>query len=692
MRFVCDSCRAQYMISDEKVGAKGVKVRCKKCGYVILVRRPDAAAPAAKPAQRKADQGLETQVMDNPLHGPSATLPETPEITNPGLPPTDAPESKGGQKNVMAGVDEDEIGAVFDQVLNSGQHKLPESPSNGGGNGQTGLGSDEDDRLSTRVIDADTVRKLAAESEAQAKGTEDKAKEKEKEKDKGEAAHDWFVAIDEKQSGPFSVEKLKDYWNRGEIGPDSLCWRAGFGDWMALSEVPELAAVLAPRPAKPVLVAPSPSSNIGQVVSVPVESAFSAGGMTKTVRSEVQVPIAASPSEDTSGWKPSAASALASLAKADIEALTKPKPKAPPPEPVAALEDLLEKPSSPSKSLLDLPVSEEKPQTNGKANGAAHAKEVPESRARPMSGATYTSPGFSTYKPQSKKGLIIGLSVGAGIVVLGLVTAIVYFATRQPVYPPPYYPQPGQGPPGQVAANPNVPPVRVVPPAAVPAAQVNPPVAPTGTQAAAPGAQAPALAPEKVEGTAVANTGQGVGRPKNTRLGSAGKTAREPSPPPAARVAAADPPPSKAPVEEPSGDDFDKEFGGGGSSSKPEKAAAKPAARSGSVYIPPAPGSGSAAASIPDSLGQSDIIGVVLSNKPALARCMDEQKKKDPGTSGKLVMRWTILPSGKTTAVSCRTDEFKTTYMASCLGGLIKGWSFPRHKQQGEPIEFPFKF
>ncbi|MFY0578838.1 MJ0042-type zinc finger domain-containing protein [Cystobacter fuscus] len=44
MRFVCDSCRAQYMISDDKVGAKGVKVRCKKCGHNIVVR-PAGSAP-----------------------------------------------------------------------------------------------------------------------------------------------------------------------------------------------------------------------------------------------------------------------------------------------------------------------------------------------------------------------------------------------------------------------------------------------------------------------------------------------------------------------------------------------------------------------------------------------------------------------------------------------------------------------
>ena len=39
MKFTCDSCSAQYMISDDKVGPSGVKVRCKKCGNVVLVKR-----------------------------------------------------------------------------------------------------------------------------------------------------------------------------------------------------------------------------------------------------------------------------------------------------------------------------------------------------------------------------------------------------------------------------------------------------------------------------------------------------------------------------------------------------------------------------------------------------------------------------------------------------------------------------
>ncbi len=52
MRFSCEGCNAKYMISDDKVGPGGVKVRCKKCGHVTLVRRGEPeGAPAAPPVE-----------------------------------------------------------------------------------------------------------------------------------------------------------------------------------------------------------------------------------------------------------------------------------------------------------------------------------------------------------------------------------------------------------------------------------------------------------------------------------------------------------------------------------------------------------------------------------------------------------------------------------------------------------------
>ena len=49
MKFVCSNCSTQYLISDDKVGSKGVKVRCKRCGNVIIVRPPSFDDEAAEP-------------------------------------------------------------------------------------------------------------------------------------------------------------------------------------------------------------------------------------------------------------------------------------------------------------------------------------------------------------------------------------------------------------------------------------------------------------------------------------------------------------------------------------------------------------------------------------------------------------------------------------------------------------------
>jgi hypothetical protein len=55
-------------------------------------------------------------------------------------------------------------------------------------------------------------------------------------------------------------------------------------------------------------------------------------------------------------------------------------------------------------------------------------------------------------------------------------------------------------------------------------------------------------------------------------------------------------------------------------------------------------------------------------------------------------MKWSILASGKTSNVSVVSEEFKGTVMASCVGSLIKGMTFPKSKNPGDPIVFPFKF
>ncbi|NOZ87805.1 MAG: AgmX/PglI C-terminal domain-containing protein [Deltaproteobacteria bacterium] len=53
MRFICEKCHTKYSIADEKVRGKVLKIRCKKCHNIIVVREP---ASKAKSALKKKDQ------------------------------------------------------------------------------------------------------------------------------------------------------------------------------------------------------------------------------------------------------------------------------------------------------------------------------------------------------------------------------------------------------------------------------------------------------------------------------------------------------------------------------------------------------------------------------------------------------------------------------------------------------------
>ncbi|MDP9149445.1 MAG: zinc-ribbon domain-containing protein, partial [Myxococcota bacterium] len=53
MKFLCEQCKAKYQIADEKAAGKTVRMKCRKCGYLIEVRaevqetRADSSGPSA---------------------------------------------------------------------------------------------------------------------------------------------------------------------------------------------------------------------------------------------------------------------------------------------------------------------------------------------------------------------------------------------------------------------------------------------------------------------------------------------------------------------------------------------------------------------------------------------------------------------------------------------------------------------
>jgi hypothetical protein len=133
-------------------------------------------------------------------------------------------------------------------------------------------------------------------------------------------------------------------------------------------------------------------------------------------------------------------------------------------------------------------------------------------------------------------------------------------------------------------------------------------------------------------------------------------------------------------------DEFDREFGGL-ETRKLSVALPSESQRPLSVYIPPVPG-----AEVPDSLKAEEIRQVVVANRRALHNCAEEQQKRKISLPTKMVMRWIILPSGRTAEVSCTSDELKHSELAQCVSSLIGRWRFPEHRLQGDPINVPFTF
>jgi predicted Zn finger-like uncharacterized protein len=739
MKFVCDSCHAQYLISDEKVGPNGVIVRCKKCQHKIVVKRP---APPPDPAE-------ETIVSDNPL----AHAGEEGTFNNPVPPPAEnASEAAASPPPPVPGID-DELGRAFESVLakqgvaDNGSASAPtqaEMPAVGSGvegmpfasseaqvpppsamaampPGGDAMGDEADtDRQSTRVVNlnemAGLIRAEAQEAAAAAQPAppppEPMREEKPAKKNgsNGTAvAADWFVAINDNQVGPLNFDGVLEKWEKGELSADSLCWKPGMPDWRALSSVPELAEKLAPRP--------PPTA----------DKEAPAGAVATGAQASAPTPLP--PQQDEPGepeWTPSAASALESLVKDELEALQKPpekKPEEPPPveaRPRGLMDDLPDESERPevdhtSPMAMQRNLSEEEeadaPPPPAPYSDRRHISRPPGSRppeyvSRPP--GEYAEPVPMMYMPpKSRTGLYVALGIIGGLGIICTTVVVVVLMLRNPTS---IQPQPNPSP--------------------TVAAPTTPQPVPATNQAAPPASPEKVAEATKPDDKAADKDKAGDSKDKpDTKLAVNDKPenkvdAKPPKNPEKidkpihnspginhtgtheTKTTKADKDPPKEPAttkpdeEKPGG----KKPGGGNTATKDEPTKPKDTKQK-TVYIPPAPGQGGgpakandAAPAAPkgpakDTLSQADVMEVVLASKPKIKQCTDDAKAAAPGTSGTIVMRWTIRSDGSATNIQTVTEDFRKTPLSACLTGMIKSFKFPAYTGPlMQPIDFPFKF
>jgi predicted Zn finger-like uncharacterized protein len=207
MKFVCDNCGTQYLISDEKIGPRGAKIRCKRCGNIIVIRPPQSADATGEDA------------------GPDE------ETFHDGVPLGMGEPSE----------DRDELGEAFDQllkgVLDPGEDEREDDEE---GPATQIFSMEEIERLRSHKDERDKIDEVFS----QAEGTDIQPPRPAAKEEDREDREEWYVAIKDEQMGPMGLPELENRWDSGEIDPGTLAWHPGMDEWIPVQDVPKLRYLL----------------------------------------------------------------------------------------------------------------------------------------------------------------------------------------------------------------------------------------------------------------------------------------------------------------------------------------------------------------------------------------------------------------------------------------------------------------
>ncbi|MBK6846679.1 MAG: zinc-ribbon domain-containing protein [Proteobacteria bacterium] len=188
MKFICDQCSTKYSIADEKVRRKVLKIRCKNCGNIIVVRDPARGTGALTAVSTEGGRVLDEAFQQVFSKSPPAarSVGPAPSPAAPGRIPVPAPALTETREHEP---EEDKT-----RISLPGELRPPEAP------------------------------------------VED----------------EWYLAIDGHQFGPMSFDELCRRVRRGEArsesGDEGFVWRDGFEDWIDAHSVPELRPFVPPPP------------------------------------------------------------------------------------------------------------------------------------------------------------------------------------------------------------------------------------------------------------------------------------------------------------------------------------------------------------------------------------------------------------------------------------------------------------
>jgi outer membrane biosynthesis protein TonB len=76
----------------------------------------------------------------------------------------------------------------------------------------------------------------------------------------------------------------------------------------------------------------------------------------------------------------------------------------------------------------------------------------------------------------------------------------------------------------------------------------------------------------------------------------------------------------------------------------------------------------------------------------AIQNCYEKELKRNPSLKGKVVVRFSIMPTGRTGGIEIEENTLGNEAVGSCIRTVIRSWVFPFKPDDEVPVAYPFVF
>jgi hypothetical protein len=86
------------------------------------------------------------------------------------------------------------------------------------------------------------------------------------------------------------------------------------------------------------------------------------------------------------------------------------------------------------------------------------------------------------------------------------------------------------------------------------------------------------------------------------------------------------------------------------------------------------------------------LVRYIKARLKAIQNCYEKELKRNPSLKGKVLVRFNILPSGRTGDIEIEENTLGNDAVGSCIRTVIRGWVFPFKPDDEVPVAYPFVF